>query len=69
MSITSKFLPALALAVALSPVAAYAHSNAQGGQAQAYQAAQANAVTPSSATIDNPTPVYSNHAFPDSFGG
>ena len=67
MSITSKFLPALALAVALSPVAAYAHSNAQ--PAQAYQAAQADAVTPSPATIDNPTPVYSNHAFPDSFGG
>ena len=67
MSITAKFLPALALAVALSPLAAHAHGNAQ--PAQAYQATQTDAVTPSSATIDSPTPVYSNHAFPDSFGG
>ncbi|HVE22639.1 MAG TPA: hypothetical protein VNC39_11725 [Acidocella sp.] len=63
----SKFLPAMALAVALSPLAAHA------GSTQAYQTpqnhAQVDAVTPSSATIANPTRVYTNNAFPDSFGG
>ena len=69
MSIVSKFLPIIALAAALSPLAVHAQSNAQPDQAQAYRAAQADPVTPSGATIDKPTRVYSNHVFPDSFGG
>lgn len=61
MSISSKILPALALAVVLSPLAAQAHSNPQPAQ-----------VTPSSATIDNPTAIYSGGTaamFPASTGG
>ena len=71
MSIVSKFLPAIALAAALSPLAAVASSMPQPGQAQVYMAPtyHQDPITPSSATIDNPMRVYSNHAFPDSFGG
>jgi hypothetical protein len=80
MSIVSKFLPAIALAAslsplaavaALSPLAAAASSMPQPGPAQVYMAPMyhQDPIAPSSATIDNPTRVYSNHAFPDSFGG
>jgi hypothetical protein len=47
MSISSKILPVLALAVVLSPLAAQAQSNPQPGLPQ---------LTPSSATIDNVAP-------------
>jgi hypothetical protein len=72
MSIVSKFLPAIALAASLSPLAAVASSMPQPGPAQVYYMApmyHQDPIAPSSATIDNPTRVYSNHAFPDSFGG
>jgi hypothetical protein len=64
MFIASKFLPALALAVALFPLAAHARPGSQ--PAPAYQAAQTDT---SRSTTANTTPVYSNHLFPDSFGG
>jgi hypothetical protein len=63
MFISSKILPVLALAVVLSPLAAQAHGNPQPGPAQ---------LTPSNATIDNPTTIYSGvtaNAFRDSMGG
>ena len=67
MLFSRKVLPALALALALSPLAA---------QAQSYDAARqtvhVSAVMPGSATIDEPTTVYSGvgaNAFPDTFGG
>jgi hypothetical protein len=79
MSIASKFLPAIALAAALSPLAAHAQSAPRLGSAQVYmapphhQATQANIradeVAVGSATIDSPAPIYSNQAFPGSFGG
>ena len=65
MFISSKILPVLALAVALSPLAAQAHSNPQLGPNQ-------NQVMTGSATIDNPTTIYSGanaNAFRDSMGG
>jgi len=67
MSLTFKILPTLALAIALSPLAAQAHS-----ATAAPPMVHVSAVTPSSATIDHPTVVYggvSQNAFPDSFGG
>ena len=59
MSFTRKILPALALVVALAPLAAQA------------QAVRVDPIAPSNATIDQPTTVYSGgaHAFSDSFGG
>jgi len=70
MSIASKFLPALALAVALSPVAAQARSDAQPSPAQYYLAplhhqdvqkpAHGDRVMVGSATIDSPSPYYSD---------
>jgi hypothetical protein len=59
MSFTRKIFPALALVVALAPLAAQA------------QTVRVDPIAPSSATIDHPTTVYSGgaHAFPDSFGG
>jgi ABC-type oligopeptide transport system substrate-binding subunit len=62
MSISLKILPALALAVALSPLAAQAHSNPQPLSAQ-------YCVDPS---ITNPTTIYGGvtaNAFRDSMGG
>jgi hypothetical protein len=61
MSFTRKILPALALVVALAPLAAQA----------APQTVRVDPIAPSSATIDHPTTIYSGgvHAFPDSFGG
>jgi hypothetical protein len=67
MSLTLKILPALALAVALSPLAAQAHS-----ATAAPQTVHVSPITPSSATIDHPTLVYGGvnaNSFPDSFGG
>jgi hypothetical protein len=62
-----KFLPVIALAVAFSPLAAQAH-----GANTAHHDAAAYAVTPSSATIDNPTTVYggvNKNSFRDAVGG
>lgn len=71
MSIVSKFLPAIALVGALSPLAAVASSMPQPVPAQAYMVPlyHQDPIAPSSATIDRPTRVYSNLLFPDSFGG
>jgi hypothetical protein len=83
MSFSSKILPALALAVALSPLAAQARSNPQPGPAQ-YELAplhnnqaeqklmRVSKVTPSSATIDSPSTIYGGinaNSFRDSVGG
>ena len=71
----NKVLPAIALAAALSPLAAHASSMPQPVPTQVYMVPMDMAplhqdpITPSSATIDKPTTLYSNHAFPDSFGG
>jgi hypothetical protein len=67
MSFSRKILPALAVAIALAPLAAQAQS-----ADVARQALAASVVTPSSATIDNPTTIYGGvgvNAFHDSFGG
>ena len=85
MRITSKILSAVTLAVALSPLvplAAHAERDVQPGPAQYYLAplhhqakqnpVRVSSITPSSATIDNPTTIYSgvnSHSFPDSFSG
>ncbi len=75
MSISSKILTAIALAVALSPMAAHAQS-ARLGPAQYYLAAlnHQDQVMTGSATIDDPTTIYSDsgvstNAFPDTVGG
>jgi hypothetical protein len=70
MSIASKLLPALALAIALSPVAAQARRTPQPGPAQYYLAplhhqdalksSYVDKVMVGSATIDRPSPYYSN---------
>jgi hypothetical protein len=68
MSLDFKILPALALAVALSPLAAQAAQNAQPAQ----QTVHVSAIMVSSATLDNPTTVYGGvgvNSFLDSFGG
>jgi hypothetical protein len=61
MSFIRKILPALALVVALAPLAAQA----------APQTVRVDPIAPSNATLDQPTTIYSGrvHAFPDSFGG
>ena len=73
MSITSKILPALALAIALSPLAAQARSDRQPGPAQVQLAPlHQDPVTASSATIDNPMTIYAgktNSLFAASTGG
>jgi hypothetical protein len=72
MSFSSKILPAVAFAVALSPLAAQAR-NIQPGPAQHNLAPRhAATVMVGSATIDNPTTVYSGwiaQKFPTSVGG
>ncbi len=80
MSISSKILPAVALALALSPVAAHARQDRQPGPAQYYLAplshhherVRVSEVTASSATIDNPTTLYGGvtaNTFRDFMGG
>ena len=74
MSISSKILTAVALAVALSPLAAQARSDHPPGPAQYYLAPlnHQDQVMTGSATIDNPTTIYSGvnaNAFGDSMGG
>jgi hypothetical protein len=84
MSFSLKILPALALAVALSPVAAQARSAGPAPQLKYYLAPigtdhatpnnkiRISEVMPGSATIDQPTVVYSGVTptlFPDSVGG
>ena len=62
-----KLLPIIALATALSPLAAQAH-----GAHAVDQNATVYALTPSSATIDNPTTVYGGvnvNSFRDAVGG
>jgi hypothetical protein len=73
MSMSLKFLPAVALAVALSPFAAQARSDHPPGPAQYYLAPlHHDPVMTDSATIDNPTTIYSGwtaQKFPVSAGG
>jgi hypothetical protein len=72
MSFSFKILPALALAVALSPVAAQAHSAVSGDHAALNNQVRVSEVTPGSATIDKPTIIYSGvnaNSFRDSVGG
>jgi hypothetical protein len=73
MSISLKIVPALALAVALAPLAAQARGDHRPGPAQYYLAPlQHDPVMASSATLDNPTTVYTGRAaqkFPVSDGG
>jgi len=84
MSFSRKIMPALALAVALSPVAAQARSAGPDPQTHSYLAPVAgdhatpnnqirvSEVTPRSATIDQPTVVYSGVTatlLPESVGG
>ena len=66
MLLTRKILPALALVIAFAPLAAHAQ-NAHA----APQTVQVSPVMVGSATIDQPTTIYSGgvHAFPNSFGG
>jgi hypothetical protein len=67
MSLSIKLIPAIALAVALSPMAALA----QGAYA-APQKVHASEIMVGSATIDNPTTVYGGvnvNSFRDSIGG
>jgi hypothetical protein len=67
MLFSRKVLPALALAMALAPLAAQAHS-----VDAARRTAHVSAIMPGSATIDHPTTVYGGvgvNSFPDSFGG
>ena len=67
MSLSIKLLPAIALAIALSPIAAQARAaNAAHHNITVYE------LTPSSATMDNPTTVYGGvnaNSFRDSIGG
>ncbi len=61
----------MALAIALSPLAAWAQAAPQPAsllQAQIYTG-NVGAVMVGSSTLDCPTHVYSNDVFPDSFGG
>ena len=67
MSLSIKIIPAVALAIAISPLAAQAH-----GADAASQAVRVSEFAPSSATIDNPTTVYGGvnaNSFRDSVGG
>ena len=67
MSLSIKLLPAIALAIALSPMAAQAYS-----AHAVHQKVRVSEITPSSATIDNPTTVYGGvnvNSFRDSIGG
>jgi hypothetical protein len=67
MSFSMKVLPAMALAIALSPFAAQAQNVQKSAHTHAYNHIDKVMVT--SATVDSPTHVYSNDLFPDSFGG
>jgi hypothetical protein len=67
MSLSIRILPAIALAIALSPLAAQADS-----ADAASQAVRVSEITPSEATIDNPTTVYGGvnaNSFRDSVSG
>jgi hypothetical protein len=67
MSFSLKTLPALALAIALFPLAAQPHS-----ADAAPQTVYFSEMMPSSATIDNPTTMHggvSANSFRESFGG
>jgi hypothetical protein len=67
MSLPIKILPVIALAIAVSPLAAQAHS-----ANTTPQAVRVSEITPSSATIDSPTTVYGGvnaNSFRDSVGG
>jgi hypothetical protein len=65
-----KILPAMALAIALSPVAVQAQTVHQSAHAQnAQNHNHVDYVMVGSSTIDRPTHVYSNNYFPGSFGG
>ena len=67
MSLTRKILPALALTIALAPLAAQAQS-----ADVSRQTVGVSTIMPGSATIDHHTTVYGGvgvNSFPDSFGG
>ena len=67
MNLSMKILPAMALAIALSPFAAQAQSAQKSAHTHGYNHVDKVMVT--SATVDIPTHVYSNDLFPGSFGG
>ena len=73
MSISLKILPAVALAVTLSPLAAQARPDHPPGPAQYYVTPlHQNQVMTGSDTIDNPTTIYAGvnaNSFRDGFGG
>ena len=73
MSISLKILPAIALAVALSPLAAQARGDHPPGPAKYYVAPlHHDPVMTGSATIDQPTTIYSGRAaqkYPVADGG
>jgi hypothetical protein len=71
MKLSIKLVPAMALAIALSPFAAQAQAAPQPALLQHLQtySRHGDAVMVGSSTIDSPTHIYSNDVFPDSFGG
>ena len=71
MKISVNILPAMALAIALSPLAAQTHAASQPVSQQYTQSAKDHVdhVMVGSSTMDMPTHVYSNDVFPNSFGG
>lgn len=71
MKLSIKLVPAMALAIALSPFAAQAQAAPHPASLQHTQtdSRNADAVLVSSSTINGPTYVCSNNVFPDSFGG
>jgi hypothetical protein len=71
MKLSINLVPAMALAIALSPFAAQAQAAPQASPLQHTQtySRHSDTVMVGSSTIDSPTHVYSNDVFPDSFGG
>jgi hypothetical protein len=71
MKLSTKLVPAMALAIALSPFTAQAQAAPQPAPLQHTQtySRNADAVMVGSSTINSPMYVCSNNVFPDSFGG
>ena len=72
MKFSMKFLPAIALAMALAPFAAQAQNATQTANGCYPTVVQSGLVMTGSATIDNPTTIYSGRIaqkFPVSDGG
>jgi len=70
MKLSIKLVPAMALAIMLSPLAAWAQATPRPAPLQHTQtySRHVDEVMVGSSTIDIPTHVYSNDFFPDSFG-